>query len=144
MSKKTVESLKLALVGSYALYLKTQNYHWNVTGPSFKSLHDLFNAQYTDLSLAIDDIAERIRTLDSKVEANFNYFEKTSKIKGGNENADSSTMVKELAADNETLAKILNDTFKIASEEKDDATADLIIGRIEVHQKNVWMLKSSL
>ncbi len=144
MSKKTVESLKLALVGSYALYLKTQNYHWNVTGPSFKSLHDLFNAQYTDLSLAIDDIAERIRTLDSKVEANFNYFEKTSKIKGGNENADFSTMVKELAADNETLAKILNDTFKIASEEKDDATADLIIGRIEVHQKNVWMLKSSL
>ena len=144
MSKKTVESLKLALVGSYALYLKTQNYHWNVTGPSFKSLHDLFNAQYTDLSLAIDDIAERIRTLDSKVEANFNYFEKTSKIKGGNENADSSTMVKELAADNETLAKILNDTFKIASEEKDDATADLIMGRIEVHQKNVWMLKSSL
>ena len=141
---QTVVSLEKVLANTYALYLKTQNYHWNVTGPSFKSLHDLFNAQYTDLSLAIDDIAERIRTLDSKVEANFNYFEKTSKIKGGNENADSSTMVKELAADNETLAKILNDTFKIASEEKDDATADLIIGRIEVHQKNVWMLKSSL
>lgn len=144
MSKKTVESLKLALANSYTLYLKTQNYHWNVTGPSFKSLHDLFNAQYNDLALAIDELAERIRTLDSKVEATFNYFEKISKIKSGNENNDSSTMVKELAADNETLAQILNETFKIASEEKDDATADLIIGRIEVHQKNSWMLKSSL
>ena len=144
MSKKTVESLKLALANSYALYLKTQNYHWNVTGPNFKSLHDLFNTQYNDLALAIDDLAERIRTLDSKVEANFTHFEKTSKIKSGNENANSATMVKELAADNETLAEILNETFKIASAEGDDATADLIIGRIEVHQKNVWMLKSSL
>ena len=144
MSKKTVESLKLALVGSYALYLKTQNYHWNVTGPNFKSLHDLFNTQYNDLALAIDDLAERIRTLGSKVEANFSHFEKTGKIKSGNENANSTTMVQELAADNEILAEILKETFRIASEEKDDATADLIIGRIEVHQKNVWMLKSSL
>lgn len=144
MSKKTIESLKLALSGSYALYLKTQNYHWNVTGPNFKSLHDLFNTQYNDLALAIDDLAERIRTLGSKVEANFSHFEKTGKIKSGNENANSTTMVQELAADNEILAEILKETFRIASEEKDDATADLIIGRIEVHQKNVWMLKSSL
>jgi len=144
MNKKTVESLKSALANSYALYLKTQNYHWNVTGPNFKSLHELFNMQYSDLALAIDEIAERIRTLDSKVEASFAHFEKTSKIKNGNENNNYSTMVKELAIDNETLAKILSETFKIASEEKDDATADLIIGRIEIHQKNVWMLKSSL
>jgi starvation-inducible DNA-binding protein len=144
MNKEVVESLKLVLANSYALYLKTQNYHWNVTGPNFNSLHLLFNAQYNDLAVAVDDIAERIRTLDSRVEASFSHFGKTSKIKDGNENANATTMVGELAADNETLAKILKETFQIATKVGDDATADLIIGRIEIHQKNVWMLKSSL
>ena len=144
MSKKVIDSLKPVLANSYALYLKTQNYHWNVTGPNFNGLHLMFEGQYTDLAMAIDAVAERIRTLGSKVEAGLSYFDKGSKIKIANENAAYAVMVKELAVDNEALVKILTECFRIATKEGDDATADLIIGRIEIHQKNIWMLKSSL
>ncbi|MES2677370.1 MAG: Dps family protein [Pseudomonadota bacterium] len=145
MSNKNVAKvLHNVLSNSYALALKTQNYHWNVVGANFKSLHELFGAQYEELSEAIDEIAERIRALDILVPASFDVFGKESKIKNGNENAKTLAMVKELYNDNQTLTKILYDALKIVQKEGDEGTADMLIGRIQAHDKNAWMLKSSL
>ncbi len=143
-NKKVAQSLYDVLGNSYALALKTQNYHWNVVGPNFKSLHELFDAQYEELSGAVDELAERIRALDINVAASFGAFAKTSKIKDGNENAKAQIMVKELFEDNRTLVKIIGDALKVSQKEGDEATSDLLIKRLEVHDKNAWMLKSSL
>jgi starvation-inducible DNA-binding protein len=143
-NKNTVKALESILANSYGLYLKTQNYHWNIRGKEFKSLHELFGAQYEELAEAIDEIAERIRALDSLVTASFKVFDKTSKIKDGNQNSSSQIMLKELYDDNQFLAEIANATLKIAQKEGDEATADMMITRIQTHNKNAWMLKSSL
>jgi len=143
-NKKVAQALYTVLGNSYALALKTKNYHWNVISPNFKSLHELFDAQYEELSTAIDELAERIRALDVHVAASFGAFAKTSKIKDGNENAKAQIMVKELFEDNQTLVKIIGDTLKITQKEGDEATADMLINRLEAHDKNAWMLKSSL
>ncbi len=143
-NKNIAKTLHNVLSNSYALALKTQNYHWNVVGANFKSLHELFGAQYEELSAAIDEIAERIRALDILVPASFDVFGKESKIKNGDENAKTQAMIKELYNDNQTLTKILNDALKIAQKEGDEGTADMLIGRIQAHDKNAWMLKSSL
>lgn len=92
-SNQVIETLKTALADNYALYLKTQNYHWNVIGPNFRALHLLFEEQYTDLFTANDDIAERIRTLGAKVPATLGGFAAVTNIHDGNENADAQTMV---------------------------------------------------
>ena len=143
-NKNVAKALHNIISNSYALALKTQNYHWNVIGANFKSLHELFGSQYEELSDAIDEIAERIRALDIKVSASFDAFSEESKIKNGNENSTAQVMVQELYNDNQTLTKILYDALKIAQKEGDEGTADMLIGRIEVHDKNAWMLKSSL
>ncbi len=143
-NKNIAKTLHNVLSNSYALYLKTQNYHWNVTGANFKSLHELFGAQYEELAEAIDEIAERIRALDVLVPASFNAFGDESKIKNGNEKAKVEAMVQELYNDNQTLAKIVNAALKIVQKEGDEASADMLIGRIQAHDKNAWMLKSSL
>ena len=145
MNKNNVaDGLKAVLANSYALYLKTQNYHWNVKSPNFKSLHELFETQYDDLAEAIDEIAERIRALDVSVPASFDIFKKNSKIQDGNEENNAQTMVKELYQDNQMIVEIITSTLKLAQESGDEATADLMIKRTEVHQKNAWMLKSSM
>ena len=92
-ANKITEALQIVLADNYALYLKTQNYHWNVTGANFRSLHLLFEEQYTDLFTANDDIAERIRTLGPKVPATLGVFALATNIQDGNENADAQTMV---------------------------------------------------
>jgi starvation-inducible DNA-binding protein len=143
-NKNTIKALESMLANSYSLYLKTQNYHWNIRGSEFKSLHELFGAQYEELAKAIDEIAERIRALDSLVAASFKTFDKASKIKDGNQNSSSQIMLKELYDDNQFLAEIANSTLKIAQKEGDEATADMMISRIQAHNKNAWMLKSSL
>lgn len=143
-NKKIAESLYNVLGNSYALAIKTQNYHWNVVSPNFKSLHEMFGGQYEELSDAIDEIAERIRALDINVAASFGAFAKTSKIKDGNEKTKAQIMVKELLADNQTLVKIIGDALKVTQKEGDEASADMLINRLEVHDKNAWMLKSSL
>jgi starvation-inducible DNA-binding protein len=143
-NNNTIKALELILANTYGLYLKTQNYHWNVRSKEFKSLHELFGTQYEELAEAIDEIAERIRALDSLVAANFKIFDKNSKIKDGNQNSSSQIMLKELYSDNQSLAEIANEVLKIAQKEGDEATADMMIGRIKIHNKNAWMLKSSL
>jgi starvation-inducible DNA-binding protein len=143
-NKKVVESLKTVLADTYVLYLKTQNFHWNVTGPSFRSLHLLFEEQYNDLFTAIDLIAERIRTLGEKAPGKLSTYLEISNIKEGDENSDAKLMVETLAKDQEIIVKSLNEALKKAQEFGDEATVDMVIGRVEVHQKNGWMLRSSL
>ncbi len=141
---KTVEALKNVLADSYALYVKTQNYHWNVTGPQFHSLHVMFEEQYTDLFAAIDEIAERIRALGAKVPASLTVFSDDKSIQSGSENDSAQTMVKHLAEDQHTVVGTLQKALTAAEAANDDATADMIIERITVHQKNAWMLNSTL
>ncbi len=143
-NKNTIKALESVLANTYGLYLKTQNYHWNIRGKEFKSLHELFGAQYEEMAEAIDEIAERIRALDSLVIANFKAFDKISKIKDANPNSNSQIMLKELYDDNQTLAEISDLALKAAQKEGDEATADMMIGRIQIYDKNAWMLKSSL
>lgn len=145
MSKVLIaESLAKLLADTYLLYIKTQNYHWNVTGQAFKELHTLFEEQYTDLAIAIDNIAERIRTLGEKAPGTFKAYQKTGSIKDGNENADAQSMVKELAEDQDILVQTLKEVLKTAQKYEDEATVGLVADRIAVHEKAAWMLNSSL
>lgn len=138
------ESLKAVLADSYALYLKTQNYHWNVEGPHFKTLHLLFEEQYNDLAMAVDDIAERIRTVGSKAPGTFTQYNALKTIEDGNENADAATMVKDLADDQQKIIECLKEALEVAQEANDEVTVGLVTDRIGVHEKNGWMLKSSM
>lgn len=143
-NNKVAEVLKTVLANNYALYLKTQNYHWNVTGPNFKSLHELFEEQYNDLFTANDEIAERVRTLGEKVPATFGIFSNSAIIKDGDENADSSSMVKELAADQDLMIQSLKEALIAAQDADDEATIGLVVDRITIHEKAAWMLRSSV
>lgn len=145
MSNKPVsEALKTVLADSYVLYLKTQNFHWNVTGPQFRSLHLLFEEQYTDLQAAVDEIAERIRALDDTAPGSFAQFLKLSGVKEAEEVPEAAAMLKTLAKDQDTILASLDKALQAAEKAGDDVTADLVTGRKTVHEKNRWMLKSSL
>lgn len=139
----SINALEIILANSYALYLKTQNYHWNVTGKEFRSLHLLFENQYEELAKSIDEIAERIRTLGQKIPA-LSSFIKLTTISDAKANLSSIDMLKDLVNDQDILIENLNQSLKIVQKLFDEATADLIVGRIKVHQKNKWMLVSSI
>jgi starvation-inducible DNA-binding protein len=143
-NKNVSDSLKIALADSYILYLKTQNYHWNVTGPNFKSFHIMFEEQYNDLFIAVDLIAERIRALGEKAPGSFGKYSKITNIKEGDEDIDATSMIKELAEDQDVIVKTLTNVLKEAGNMDDEVTAGIATDRIEIHQKNAWMLKSSL
>ena len=140
---QTLANLQKFLANSYALLLKTQNYHWNVVGQNFKPLHDLFQVQYEDLFLAIDEIAERIRSLGAKVDGSFENFLQLINFKKANCNANAKEMLLDLISDNETIIKQLHQFIKIAQEEQDESTADIFIQRAKVHEKALCMLVSS-
>ncbi|MBA2711435.1 MAG: DNA starvation/stationary phase protection protein [Tatlockia sp.] len=137
------KKLCVIMADTYALYLKTQNYHWHVRGPNFRGLHHLFEDQYNELAAAVDLIAERIRTLGQQVPASFREFESLKRIKDGNPSLSSNEMVAELAYDNGTLVKDLNQAMALAQENHDEGTANIISNRIEAHEKARWMLDSS-
>ena len=141
---KVSEAMTQVLADSYALYLKTQNYHWNVEGPYFKSLHELFELQYTDLAAAIDEIAERIRALGAKAPGSFSAFSKLTSIKEGSDNLDAFAMVRDLHDDQLKLSTALGKAIKAAQEVSDEVTIGMLTERQTVHQKNAWMLRSSL
>lgn len=143
-NKPLIEALKKVLADNYALYLKTQNYHWNVEGAHFKSLHLLFEEQYTDLATAIDTIAELIRGLGEKAPATFDAYAKNTIIKAGNENASADQMVKELMEDQITIQKTLQTALEVAQKVGDEVVVGLMIERLTVHRKATWMLKSSI
>ena len=142
MSNKLVTKLELLLSNSYALTIKTQNYHWNVVGSNFVALHQLFGDQYQELFTAIDEIAERIRSFGVLVEADLLYFSQNSKITAPKKSNNAEKMVSDLATGHQTIIDSLLEAIKIAQDSKDEGTADLFIRRIQVHQKALWMLKS--
>ena len=142
--EKIANALKSVLADSYSLYFKTQNFHWNVTGPHFKSLHSLFEEQYTDLADAIDEIAERIRWLGQKVPGSLKFYSDLTSISSSDEHADSTTMIKELLQGQDLVIKTLKATLTIARTFDDEGTCDLLIARIKTHEKNSWILKSSM
>jgi DNA-binding ferritin-like protein (oxidative damage protectant) len=144
MTNPVAESLKTVLADSYALYLKTQNYHWNVTGTHFAALHALFEEHYAELAAAIDEIAELIRGVGEKSPGSFDAFKALTSIKTGNENAIAEAMVKELAADHALIQKTLLLALEVAQEHEDEVIIGALTDRLTVHRKTEWMLKSSL
>ena len=136
--------LAALLADSYTLYLKTHNFHWNVTGPQFSTLHEMFEAQYTELAPAIDDIAERIRALGVRAPGSYAEFIGLTSIEeaAGDESAED--MIRALVVGQETVARTAREAFPAADAANDEPTADLLTQRMQTHEKNAWMLRSLL
>jgi starvation-inducible DNA-binding protein len=142
--ERVVEALSRLLADSYTLYLKTHNYHWNVTGPMFNTLHTLFETEYTELALAVDEIAERIRTLGAHAPGSYGEFARLTQVKEGEAGGRAVDMVAQLASDQITVANTARAVVEAAEAAGDQASADLGVRRIDVHEKNAWMLRSHL
>lgn len=145
--KSISDALSHLLADSYMLYLKTHNFHWNVTGPHFHSLHEQFEEQYTDLAEAVDEIAERIRALGYTAPGTFKEFTELTTIEEDTGKPEAMEMVRQLAADNEKVLKTCRKALKpceIEGGDDDEATIDLITERLHTHSKTAWMLRSHL
>lgn len=140
----TVTALTALLADSYTLYLKTQNFHWNVTGPMFTTLHTLFEVQYTDLAAAVDEIAERVRALNSPVIGSFTEFRKVATVRESVGAVAAKAMIAALLADQETVVASAAAVIEAADKVDDAASADLATRRMQTHEKNAWMLRSHL
>ena len=140
----TIDVLSRLLADTYTLYLKTHNFPWNVKGPMFTTLHTLFETQYTELALAVDEIAERIRALGGAAPGTYREFMRLSTVKDADGVPSASAMIEELVADIATVVKTANHVVDTAEKASDVATADLGTRRIEVAEKNAWMLRSHL
>ena len=132
------------LADSYSLYLKTHNFHWNVTGPMFNSLHNMFEEQYTELATAVDEIAERIRALGEPAPGSYTEYQKLTAIPEETGNPDANEMLRQLVRDHETVARTAREVFALADEAHDEPTADLLTQRMQLHEKTAWMLRSML
>ena len=145
--KKIAQGLSAFLADAYTLYLKTHNFHWNVTGPMFNALHNMFEAQYTEQWNALDDIAERIRALGFNAPGSYAEFIKLSSIKeepGLSEAQDWREMVRQLVVGNEAVCRTARKVLGVADDADDEPTEDLLIQRLQTHEKNAWMLRSLL
>jgi len=140
--KAVCKGLNKLLADSYLLNLKTQNYHWNVTGNMFQSLHSLFENQYQEQVAAIDVIAERIRALGEYAPGSFVAFSKVSTIKEETAIPQAEEMIHNLVQGNEAVVTTAREIISLADECEDDVTSDLMIERMQVHEKNAWMLRS--
>jgi starvation-inducible DNA-binding protein len=136
--------LSRLLADSYSLYLKTHNYHWNVTGPQFNSLHEMFESQYIELAPAVDEIAERIRSLGVRAPGSYSEFDKLTSIAEGSGEESAEEMIRQLVLGQEAVARTAREAFTAAEDGNDQSTADLLTQRMQVHEKNAWMLRSML
>ena len=132
------------LADSYSLYLKTHNFHWNVTGPQFNTLHTMFETQYTELAIAVDDIAERIRALGVRAPGSYAEFSARTAIADASGTETAEEMIAALVEGQETVARTARDAFPAAESANDQPTADLLTQRMQIHEKNAWMLRSML
>lgn len=139
-----VNGLERLLADSYTLYLKTHNFHWNVTGPMFSTLHQMFETQYTEQAMAIDEIAERIRSLGAPAPGSFRDFGRLTSIPEAEGVPSANNMIKELVSAHETVVRTARSVFPEAEAAGDEATADLLTQRLQVHEKTAWMLRSLL
>lgn len=142
--EKIVKGLSALLADSYSLYLMTHNFHWNVTGPQFNSLHTMFMTQYTEQWNALDIIAERIRALGYPAPGTYKEFAKLTSIKEVDGVPNATDMVKHLVQAQETTARTARSLFAIVDEANDQPTADVLTQRLNVHEKTAWMLRSLL
>ncbi len=142
--KAIAEGLARLLADTYTLYLKTHNFHWNVTGPQFNSLHLMFETQYTEQALAVDLIAERIRALGEPAPGSYSAFAKLSTIKEADGVPKADEMVRILAEDQLAVVRTARAVFPLADEARDEPTADLLTQRMQVHEKTAWMLRANL
>jgi starvation-inducible DNA-binding protein len=143
--KASADALAGVLADTYALYVKTQNFHWNITGPDFIQLHELFGAQYAQLAAAIDEIAERIRAIGHTAPGGFAAFAKLAKVKDAPATPPSAKdMLKILTADHETLTRHAREAKDAVEEVGDAESGDLMITRMEEHGKTAWMLRAHL
>ncbi len=136
------EGLKRLLADSYTLYLQTHNFHWNVTGPQFRDLHLMFEEHYTELAVAVDDIAERIRTLDVPAPGTYKAFAELSSIKEVDGVPEAHKMVELLTQGHEQVVKTCREALKVAQEADDESSAALISDRMRIHEKTAWMLRA--
>jgi starvation-inducible DNA-binding protein len=128
--------LSRLLADSYTLYLKTHNFHWNVTGPQFNTLHLMFEGQYTELAAAVDEIAERIRALGVKAPGSYREFSKMTSITEGSGDESAEEMIRQLAIGQETVVRTAREAFPAADNAHDEPTADLLTQRMQIHEKN--------
>lgn len=145
--KKIADGLSRFLADSYTLYLKTHNFHWNITGPMFNSLHTMFETQYNEQWIALDDIAERIRALGFNAPGSYREFVALSSIAeepGLTDSADWREMVRQLVLGNEAVCRTARDVLDIADDADDAPTEDLLTQRLQTHEKYAWMLRSLL
>ena len=142
--KEVAGGLSKVLADSYTLYLKTHNFHWNVTGPMFQTLHLMFEQHYNELALAIDEIAERIRALGFPAPGTYSEFAALSAVKEDAGVPPAMDMVRLLVDGHETVARTSREVFKVASAGDDQPTCDLLTRRMQVHEKTAWMLRSLL
>ena len=141
---KVAEGLSHLLADSYTLYLKTHKFHWNVTGPMFQTLHLMFETQYTELATAVDLVAERIRALGFFAPGSYVEFVKLASIKESEGVPKAQEMIRELVEGQEAVVRTARSIFPTAEEANDEATADLLTQRIQLHEKTAWMLRSLL
>lgn len=141
---KIAEGLSRVLADSYLLYLKTQNFHWNVTGPNFHSLHEMFEEQYTNLAAAVDEIAERIRALGYYAPGSFTEYKELGTVSEATSVRDAESMVAQLVEDNEKVILTVRNLLPVLNEASDEATLDLMTQRLHQHSKTAWMLRSTL
>ncbi|SNS13540.1 starvation-inducible DNA-binding protein [Noviherbaspirillum humi] len=139
-----VDGLSRLLADTYTLYLKTHNFHWNVTGPMFQTLHLMFEGQYTELATAVDSIAERIRALGSPAPGTYSQFAKLTAIKEPDGVPAAQEMIRQLVQDQETVVRTARSLLGAVGDANDETTASLITDRMEVHEKTAWMLRSML
>jgi starvation-inducible DNA-binding protein len=142
--KQIAAGLSRLLADSYTLYLKTHNYHWNVKGPLFNTLHTMFEQQYTELATAVDEIAERIRALGHPAPGSYKAFASLTSIEEEESVPTAEEMIRQLVIGQETVTRTAREVFPLADEAHDEPTADLLTQRMQLHEKNAWMLRSML
>ncbi len=140
--KEISKGLSRLLADTYTLYLKTHNYHWNVTGPMFQTLHLMFEQHYNELALAVDAVAERIRSLGEYAPGSYAEYSKLSSIKEETGVPKAKDMIRNLVHGHETVVRTCREVFPLAEKGSDEASCDLLTQRIQTHEKTAWMLRS--
>ncbi|MGP1397365.1 MAG: Dps family protein [Inquilinaceae bacterium] len=142
--KKIAEGLSNLLADTYTLYLKTHNFHWNVTGPQFNTLHVMFEEQYTELAAAVDEIAERIRALGFPAPGTYTAYSKLTSLSEEEGVPTAEKMIAQLVEGQEAVVRTARSVFPAAEKAGDEPTADLLTQRMQIHEKTAWMLRSML
>jgi starvation-inducible DNA-binding protein len=140
---KVADGLKRLLADSYTLYLQTHNFHWNITGPQFRELHLMFEEHYNELALAVDEIAERIRTLDVPAPGTYKAFAELSSIEEVEGVPEAAAMVDLLTQGHEQVVRTARAALKLAQDADDESSAALVSDRMRIHEKTAWMLRAT-